>query len=310
VLSASLARGTGFAWRRTGDAALTLPAGGGPGLRAGYHEIGPRFLETLGIPVLRGREFDERDREGAPRTVLVNRSLAAALWPAAEPLGRTILVDGLSCTIVGVFRDSQLHPASEAPPPFFYLAYWQFAFGHPIDSRFVVRVAGDPKAMLGRLRSAALAVDPSIPVTELMTLPEQVSGAMADVFLASRVAAAAGIATVLLAAIGLHGLLAAVLFRRKSEFALRMALGAGARDIRRLIAGDASRLVGAGIAAGAGLAIILTRAMRAFLFDTAALDARALLSSAAVLAGAALLAAWRPALRAGRVDPAAALRES
>ncbi|HKB71506.1 MAG TPA: ADOP family duplicated permease [Thermoanaerobaculia bacterium] len=312
VESVSLARGSGFAWRQTGEAAVAVPGGrGGRGartLRAGYHEIGPGFLRTLGVPVLRGREFDAGDRAGAPLVALVNESLAEAMGPGADPLGRTVVVEGISCTVVGVFRDSQLHPAARRSPPFFYLAYWQFPFGPPIDSRIVVRVGGDPKAMLERLRETASAVDPNVPVTEVITMADQVSASMADVFLASRVASSAGLVAVLLAAIGLYGLLSAMLLRRRPEFALRLALGAEGSDIRALVARDAFRLVVVGIAAGSALALFLTRAMNAFLFESATLDARAFASSAAVLGAAALAACWPPARRAGRVDPAAALR--
>ena len=307
VRSVSLARGSGFAWRQTGEASVA-PAANAAAVRAGYHEVGPGFLATLGIPVLRGRDFDTRDREGAPTVALVSESLARTLWPAGDPVGRTVFVDGVRCSVVGVFRDAQLRPADRRPLPFLYLAYWQFVFGHPIDSRVVVRVDADPRAMLERLRAAALAVDPSIPVTEVLAMSDQVTSSLSDVFLASRVAAAAGLTTVLLAGIGLYGLLSAVLLRRRREFALRMALGAAGGDIRALVARDTFRLVAAGVAAGALLAAGLVRAMRAFLFDSASLDARALAVSAAILGASALLASWLPARRAGRVDPAAVLR--
>src|SRR5262249_44724104 len=154
---------------------------GAGALRAGFHEVGPGFLRTLGVPVLRGRDLDSRDREGAPRSAVVDESLARALWPGTDVLGRTLYVEGIPCSIVGVFRDAQLQPAERGSVPFFYLSYWQFAFGHPVDSRLVVRVAGDPRAMLAVLRNTAGAVDPAIPVTEVMTLSDQVSASMADV---------------------------------------------------------------------------------------------------------------------------------
>jgi len=312
VESASLARGSGFAWRQTGEATVAVPGGRGDRdartLRAGYHEIGPGFLRTLGVPVLRGREFEEGDRAGAPPVALVNESLAAAMGSGADPLGRTVVVEGRPCTVVGVFRDAQLRPAARRSPPFLYLAYWQFPFGPPIDSRLVVRVAGDPKAMLERLRETASAVDPNVPVTEVMAMADQVSASMADVFLASRVASSAGLVAVLLAAIGLHGLLSAVLLRRRPEFALRMALGAEGPDIRRLVVRDAFRLLATGIVAGSALAFLLARAMNAVLFESSTLDVRTAASSAAVLGAAAFLACWSPARRAGRVNPASALR--
>jgi len=309
VESASLVRGSGLAWRETGEARIALPsAPNASGQRAGYHEVGPRFLATLGIPLLRGREFDSRDRAGSPPVALVNASLAGEIWPGGDPLGRTILVDGLPFSVVGVFRDAQLRPASRASAPFVYLAYWQFPFGHPVDSRLVIRTAGDPKAMLEPLRKAAIAVDPEIPVTELMAMSDQVSSSFSSVFLAARVAGWAGAVAVLLAAFGIYGLFSAVLLRRRPEFALRMALGATGSDIRGMVLRDAARLFGAGSAAGLAAAFALTPAMGAFLFATATLDVGAVASAAAVLGAAVLLACWPPARRASRIDPAAALR--
>jgi len=309
VESASLVRGSGLAWRETGEATIAAPsAPEAPGRRAGYHEVGPRFLATLGIPLLRGREFDSRDRPGAPPVALVNASLAAEISPGGDPLGRTILVDGLPFSVAGVFRDAQIRPASGSPEPFVYLAYWQFPFGHPVDSRLVVRTAGDPTAMLERLRETALAVDPAIPVTEVMTMSDQVSSSLSGVFLAARVARWAGAVAVLLAGLGVYGLFSAVLLRRRREFALRMALGAEGSDIRGLVARDASRLFAAGTAAGVAAALAGAPAMGAFLFATATLDVRAAASAAAVLGAAIFLACWPPARRAARIDPAAALR--
>ncbi len=309
VESASLVRGSGLAWRETGEATIASPSSpGAPALQAGYHEVGPRFLAALGIPLLRGREFNAGDRPGSPPVALVSDSLAADIAPGGEPLGRTILVDGHPFSVVGVFRDAQLRPASRSSAPFVYLAYWQFPFGHPVDSRLVVRTDADPKTMLERLRKEAVAVDPGIPVTELMAMSDQVSSSLSGVFLAARVARWAGAVAVLLAGLGVYGLFSSMLLRRRREFAVRMALGAAGSDIRGLVARDASRLFAAGSAAGAAAAFAGAPAMGAFLFATAGLDLRAVASAAGILGGATFLACWAPARRAARIDPAAALR--
>ena len=312
VRSVSLAKGSGLAWRQTGTLPVRRPDQSPEPSReitAAYHEIAPGFFETTGMELRRGRDFDGRDRPGSPRVAIVSETLATRLWAGREPLGRSLVAGTQSYRVVGVFRDARLASSLESPLPFLYLPYWQEDIEPQVDSRLVVRTGGDPGALLPILRKEAAAVDPDVPVTEVMTLAGQMDGEYATLFLTSAVARGAGLAALLLAAVGLQGALAFTVARRTREIGVRMALGASSRQILSLVCRQGARLVAFGLGAGALIAVALTRSMASLLYGVTPVDPPSLFAASLLLAAVAAAAIFLPARQAARVHPMAALRE-
>jgi predicted permease len=273
-----------------------------------YHEIAPRFFETLKIPLPQGRDFDDRDRPGSPRVAIINETLAQKMWPDSSSLERTLLIENKEFQVVGVFGDAQLRTALEGPLPFLYVPYWQDNFDRNIDSRMVIRVAGDPGAMLPQLRREVAAVDPNVPVGEVMTMTQQVQGEYLPVLLASRVLVCSGVIALFLSVIGLYSALAFAVAQRTREIGIRMALGARRADVLQMTVRQGLKLVGAGMILGLGAAFLLTRVMTTLLYGISATDPTTFIGISVVLLVVAILASYVPALRATKVDPITALR--
>src|SRR6266540_465545 len=273
--------------------------------RIAAHEITPRYLETLKIPLRAGREFDERDREGAPLVTIVNETLARQLWPGGNAVGRSLVVDGKEHAIIGVAKDALPRSSDKVAEPFLYLAYWQRQL---TDSRLLVRVAGDPRAMLPVLRREVLAVNPDVHVGQEMSLDERTWLTFQAERLMGNALTAAGLIALFLSAIGLYGLLAFAVSQRTREFGIRMALGARAPDVLSLVIRQGLRLTLLGVANGLLAAFALTRALASYLYGVTAGDPLSFIGAAVTLTLVALLACYMPARRATKVDPMIALR--
>src|SRR5215831_16581686 len=156
---------------------------------------------------LAGSDFNAQDGEGSSRVAIVNRTLAESLWPEEESLGKTLILGSLACQVVGVVADAQYRSSVDKPYPIVYLAYWQNPLEQQIDSRMCVRVTGDPSVMLPLIRRTIQAVDPVVPITEDLTMIEQVMQSFQSLRLMSTVVLASSLLAVLLAAIGLYGVL-------------------------------------------------------------------------------------------------------
>jgi putative ABC transport system permease protein len=312
VQSVSLGSGSGLAWQGAGELRVGLP-GQAPQraedqLRVEYQEVAPHFCETLKIPLIEGREFNEGDRPGAPRVVVVNETLARRLWPQGAALERTLILNDLPYQVVGVSKDAQLRNALEGPRTFIYLPTWQKDFRQPIDARLLVRVAGDPQTALPQLRRVVAAVDPNVPISEDVPLTQQVNAIYNAVLLTSAVLSWAGALTLFLSMLGLYGVLAFAVAERTREIGIRMALGAERRDVLRLVITQGLRLALAGVGIGLLAAYAATRLMKSLLYGVSATDAPTFIGIASSLMVVALLACWIPARRATKVDPMIALR--
>jgi predicted permease len=312
VQSVSLGSGQGLAWQGGGELRVALP-GQTPQraedqLRVEYQEVAPRFCETLKIPVIEGREFNERDRPGAPRVVVVNETLARRLWPQGTALERTLILNDQLYQVVGVSKDAQLRNALEGPRTFIYLPTWQKEFRHPIDARLLVRVAGDPQTMLPQLRRVVASVDPNVPISEDVPLTQQVNAVYNPVLLTSAVLSWAGALALFLSMLGLYGVLAFAVAERTREIGIRMALGAERRDVLRLVIAQGLRLAFTGVAIGLPAAYGATRLVKSLLYGVSATDAPTFIVIALSLMLVALMACWIPARRATKVDPLFALR--
>ena len=312
VESVSLGSGTGLAWLSGGEVRVRLPEQAAQRaeeqLRVEYQEIAPRFCKTLKVPLLEGREFNEEDRPGAPRVVIINETLARRLWPQGEALERTLVLNDLPYQVVGVSKDAQLYNALDGPQPFLLLPYWQNNVRPQIDARLLIRVAGDPETMLPSLRRVIVSVDPQVPLDEVTPLTRQINTVFKSVMLTSAVLTWAGALAFFLSMLGLYGVLAFAVGARTREIGIRMALGAERRDVLRLVITQGLRLTLAGVGIGLPAAYAATRLVKSLLYGVSPTDAPTFLGLALLLMVVALLACWIPARRATKVDPIIALR--
>jgi predicted permease len=298
-----------------GDASLWLP-GQQPSrpedaYQTASNEVGPRYFETMWISVLEGREFNERDRQDAPRVAIVNETLALRFWPGGSAVGRALVVDGLEYEVAGVVKNAQYYNVSEQPRPFLYLDYWQQdnttnTFSE--DSRTTVRVAGDPATMLLLIRKEIAAVNPDVPISEDRPLTEWLDYSFQPVRVASTMLICFGALALFLSALGLYGVLAFTVSQRTREIAIRIALGAERSDVARLVVREGALLALAGAALGLIAAFASARFLASLLYGVLPYDPLTFLVGPVVLVGVALLASYLPARRAMRVDPMVALR--
>jgi predicted permease len=311
VQSVSLAK-VSMAWPRSGHVRVRLPEQVSnlpeEQLQVEYHEIAPRLFETLRIPLIQGRDFNDGDVAGAPRVVIVNETLAKRMWPGGEPLERILVVNDQPYRVAGVLKDAQLRNAAESPLPFLYLPYWQNNLRPQIDSQIVARVTGDPQTMLPILRRTIVSVDPQVPLGEATSLVRQINAVFKSVMLTSAVLTWAGALAFLLSMLGLYGVLAFAVGARAREIGIRMALGAKRSDVLRLVIAQGLRLALAGVWIGLLAAYAATRLMRTLLYGVSPTDATTFIGIASSLTVVALLACWIPAWRATKIDPMIALR--
>ena len=276
-----------------------------------YASATPGFFAAAGLPVLRGRDFRESDTRTSPKVAVVNRRLAETVFPGQDPIGRRLSLEDEPkpedwATIVGVVGDVRSDTLASAAPNQLYMPYTQNAQS---GMAVVLRTAGDPRAAAADLRRAVAAVDPEEAVYGVLTMDDIVDAASGQPrFRALLTAIFAGIA-LLLAAIGIYGVLAYSVARRAHEIGIRIALGAARRDVLRLVVGRGMVLAVAGIAVGLAAGAAAGRLLGGLLYGVAPGDAATFLAVPAVLMSVALGACLAPAFRALRVDPAVALRE-
>jgi putative ABC transport system permease protein len=311
VQSVSLAKAS-MAWRSSGTVRVRLPEEP-PNrpedqLRVEYHEIAPRLFETLKIPLIQGRDFNNGDGAGAPRVVIVNETLARWTWPNGAPLENILIVNDQPYRVIGVIKDAQLRNATEAPLPFLYLPYWQNNLRPQIDSHIVARVAGATQTMIPILRREITALDPNVPSSECLPLTRQVNAEYKPVLLTSSVLTSASAIALFLSMIGLYGALAFAVSQRTREIGVRMALGAQTANVLKLVVGQGMRLAFAGVLIGLLAAVAATRLMKSLLYGVSATDPLTFVVIPAALLCVALLACWIPARRATKIDPIVALR--
>jgi predicted permease len=277
---------------------------GDSGVRSVWDHVGPEYFTTLGIPLLVGREITERDQPSSNRVCVINEVFAQRFFAGRNPLG--MRVDKYE--IVGVAANSRNRSLREEIEPRFYVPAAQPTDVPPRFITFTVRTAAEPSSVLAGVRGAILSEDPNLPITAASTLTELVNRQMVEDRLLARLSMAFGIVALLLAAIGLHGVLSYGVTRRTNEIAIRKALGAQHSEVMGMILRETGLLLLVGLVAGTFLSAAGTRFIASRLYGLAPTDPVAIGVAVAVLAGVALLAAWVPAHRASRVDPLVALR--
>jgi putative ABC transport system permease protein len=283
---------------------------------AHYRTASPEYFAVMSIPLLRGRVFEEADREGRPMVAIVSSSTAQRYWPGRDPVGQhfQINVPGPEYTIVGVVGDVRSASLEITPQPTIYVPYRQDAF--PFMT-LVMRTAGSADAspiqrsasLQASVRQAIWQVDKDQPIGAVLTMDEQLSHSMQRRRFSVTLLSIFGVVAALLAAVGLYGVLAFIVSQRRREIGVRIALGATGRDVITDVLGHGLRLAGLGMAVGLALALATTRLMSALLFGTSPTDIATFAGAATLLALIAVAASLVPALRASRVDPLVALRE-
>jgi putative ABC transport system permease protein len=274
------------------------------------YAVSPGYLETMQIPLRRGRLFDERDRLGAPRVALISESLANRRFPGESPIGRRLRIgpyDGPPYSIVGVVGDVKQQSLALSESDAVYLPATQWLFRDNAMS-LVVRASGETATLVPAVRSAIWAVDPDQPIVRVATMDELLARSAAERRFVLILFEAFALAALVLAAAGIYGVLSGSVAERTREIGVRAALGASRRKILALVVRQGMTLTGLGIVLGVGGAAFATQAIVAMLFGVPRLDPVTYLAVIALLGGVALIACGVPALRAARVDPATTLR--
>ncbi len=280
--------------------------------------VSPSFFETAGVRLERGRTFtEEENRRGAAPVVVISEALAKRYFPNEDPIGKH-LTFGLSHTasanpadsvrargeVIGVVRDVHISSLSEPPGPAAYFPFHTMPFG----PTFLVRTAGDPTAIERAIRKQVAAVDPTIPLYELGTMDDALSDSVSQPRFYVTLFAAFSLVALLLAALGIYGVISYAVSQRSREFGIRIALGATSQDVTRLVVRSGVWLTVAGLVAGGVGAVFAARVVQSLLFDVAPLDPVAFLTACLALGGTAVAASWIPARRAARTDPAVTMR--
>lgn len=267
-----------------------------------------RYFSTMGIPLLQGRDFGAQDSEKAPLAVIVNDAFARRYLADENPLGKRVSFGGANgpwSEIVGVARDSKYRTLGENPRP---TAYVPLAQNHETGMALHVRTSGNPLGIAAAVRGEVQALDPNLAVTNVQSLSAVVAASLFAARMGAVLLAIFGVLALLLAAIGLYGVMSYTVSRRTREIGIRMALGAGKGNVLRLVLKEGLTLVGGGIAAGLIVALAATRLLASFLYGVSSLDLATFAAIPIVLALVALLASYLPARRAAKVDPMIALR--
>ena len=270
--------------------------------------VGLNYFKTMGIALLRGRDFTAQDRDDSPGVVIVNESFVNRYLPDQEPIGRRLSQSGAQgpwLEIMGVVRDSKYRSLSESPTPFIYVPLAQ---NHETGMTLHVRAAGEPSLLAAAVRNEIQALDKNLPVTGLQPMATMLS----DSLFASRMGALLlgvfGLLALLLASVGLYGVISYSVSRRSREIGIRMALGARQRDVVGLVVGQGMKLSLLGVGIGLVMSLGLTRLLSSLLVGISASDPATFTLISLLLVGISLLACFVPARRAARVDPMTSLR--
>lgn len=278
------------------------------GMMALKDSVSPGYFDTVRIPLVKGRKFSDFDRHDAARVVVVNEAMARKFWPGQDAIGKHIrlAVDNLTREVVGVVKDSVTYTLSEQPPPVLYM---------PLDQQLSPYVVlhvfteANPSAILPTVVARVQTLDENLALGKAATIQQTMASGLWAPRMGAALFGILGLLAMLLASIGIFGVMAYTVAQRTNEIGIRMALGARPRDILRLVVGQGMRLTLIGIGVGVLGALAVTRLMRTLLFNISPYDPLTFIAVSAVLATVAFLAAWLPARRAARIDPVLALQQ-
>ena len=272
--------------------------------------VGPDYFSTIGATIVAGRDVSDRDGADQPLALVINEPAAALLWPGQSAVGKRIAVHGSDGPgawreVVGVVKSMKVVTVGESPTPEVFFPLYQRLESY---ATLVARVRGDPAVLIPAFRNLIREIDPAMPILATGTLDDVVSVALFPVRFGAMVLVTLGGVGLLIASIGLYGIIAHGVAQRTRELGVRMALGAQVRDVVGLVVRGGMRLVVVGLLAGIGLALLGGRLLGSWLYGISPYDPVALLAGPLVLVSVALVACWIPARRATRVNPTDALR--
>jgi len=267
--------------------------------------VGPNYFGTMRIPLAVGRVFTLQDNEKSQRVAIVNQTLADRYWPGQDAIGKRLDADGEKFTVVGVARNGKYHMLNEAPHPAVYVPLFQDYYH---DIILQARVSGDPQALASAVEKTIHQLSADLPVYEVTTLKSRVQISTLFERIAGTFVGAFGFLALVLAAVGIYGVVAHSTRQRTHEIGIRLAVGAQRRDVLRLVLGQGLLLTLTGLGVGLALSLAATRFLRNELFVVTATDPFTFASVALLLCVVALVACYIPAYRAMKVDPMVALR--
>jgi len=283
------------------------PPPGGRGVLVQTNNIGTGFFQTLGIPLLSGRDFTENDNQQAPKVMIINEAMAKRFWPDQNPVGKRLKLFGDQDfrEVVGLVADTKYNSLTEPKRAFMYI---------PLQQEYVpqinlhVRAASDATGLIAALRNEVQQIDASLPAQNVQTLNERIENSLGGERSQATLHASGGILALILAAIGLYGVMSYSVAQRTREIGIRMALGARRGNVMGLVLKQGVTLVAAGVVLGLGAAFWITRYVASLLFGISAVDPITFAGTSVLLLVVALVASYVPARRATRVDPIIALR--
>ena len=293
----------GGAEQRVSLPGVVLPQGQ-PNIPIKFNAVGPGYLRTVGTRILEGRDFTTTDSAAGTKVVLISQTMARRFWPGQNAVGRHIVAEGKDCQIAGVVEDAKINDVHEAPEPYIYFPFGQSATDW---GTLIVETAGDPRVLTDTIRSAIRREDQNVPVG-VFTLHFLMQEAYWSDQMAAGFVGGLSALGIFLASVGLYGVIAYVVNRRRREIGIRMALGAERHDVLRLVLAQGLRLAAIGTATGVAAAWAVTRLMSNLLYGVKPTDPLSFAASALIAIVVALTASYVPALRASRVEPNVALR--
>ena len=274
--------------------------------------VGPGFFKTLGIALVRGRDFGPIDSEDSPLVAVVNETMAKQFFPGEDPLGKRFTTgftnaSGQWTQVVGIVRDTKYASLGETTQP---IVYMPLAQQHETGVTLYVRTAVPPGPLITQMRREIQALEPNLPVPNIQTMSDTIATSLYAPRMGAMLLTVFGGLALLLASLGVYGVLAFSISRRTREIGIRMALGADRRTVFGLVIREGMWLVGVGLAIGLGAGLYFSGSIKTFLYEVNTRDVTTFASVPCVLAAVALLACYLPARRAMRVDPMVALRDS
>jgi predicted permease len=275
--------------------------------------VGPNYFSTIGIPIIAGREIGPQDTATSAHVAVVNQAFVKRYFSGRDPIGHHVAIDdekhrANSIEIVGVARDARDHDLKEKIDPRFYVPFVQGATETNGSVNYELRTSGDPQALIEPVRKAVAGLDANIPISNVDTLEALVTDSLQEQIVVAKLSSLFGGLALLLACIGLYGVMSYSVAGRTREIGIRMALGAKTNDVLWMVLREALIMLTIGVIIGVPLSGAGTRALQSMLFGVGLFDPPSIGSSVFLLLAVGILAAFLPARRATRVDPMIALR--